>query len=157
MKWHAAPLFLLALAAGAAGAQPAGGHPGGPGGHFRPMPPPERRMGPDERLRMREQLRSGTLTREEAGERWRQQRVARLPERPFCVGFAAESHDLLRHASEKRVRKNVPLLVGNLGPATFGQDTNALLLVDAQGHRELPQADKLTLARQLVADIAQRL
>jgi phosphopantothenoylcysteine decarboxylase/phosphopantothenate--cysteine ligase len=83
--------------------------------------------------------------------------VARLPVRPYCVGFAAESHELLRHASEKRVRKNVPLLVGNLGPATFGQDTNALLLVDERGHRELPQADKLSLARELVHEIAQRL
>jgi phosphopantothenoylcysteine decarboxylase/phosphopantothenate--cysteine ligase len=83
--------------------------------------------------------------------------VAALPGRPFCVGFAAESHDLLRHAQEKLVRKNVPLIVGNLGPATFGQDDNALLLVDAAGHRSLPRADKLVLARQLVADIAGRL
>jgi phosphopantothenoylcysteine decarboxylase/phosphopantothenate--cysteine ligase len=83
--------------------------------------------------------------------------VARLPDRPYCVGFAAESQDLLRHASEKRVRKNVPLLVGNLGPATFGQDHNALLLVDEMGHRELPHADKLSLARELVREIAQRL
>ncbi|MBQ0959639.1 bifunctional phosphopantothenoylcysteine decarboxylase/phosphopantothenate--cysteine ligase CoaBC [Ideonella sp. 4Y11] len=83
--------------------------------------------------------------------------VARLDDGPYCIGFAAESHDLLRHAQEKRARKNVPLLVGNIGPATFGQDTNALLLVDAHGHRELPQADKLTLARQLVAEIALRL
>ena len=83
--------------------------------------------------------------------------VARLPRRPYCVGFAAESHDLLRHTREKRVRKNVPLLVGNIGPATFGQDHNALLLVDEQGHRELPHADKLSLARALIADIAARL
>jgi phosphopantothenoylcysteine decarboxylase/phosphopantothenate--cysteine ligase len=83
--------------------------------------------------------------------------VARLSDRPFCVGFAAESHDLLKHAREKLVRKNVPLIVGNLGPATFGRDDNALLLVDAHGQRELPQADKLTLARQLVAEIASRL
>ena len=83
--------------------------------------------------------------------------VARRPGAPWCVGFAAESHDLLRHAQEKRLRKQVPLLVGNIGPATFGQDTNALLLVDAEGHTELPQADKLTLARQLVAEIARRL
>ncbi len=75
----------------------------------------------------------------------------------FCVGFAAESHDLLAHASAKRERKGVPLLVGNIGPATFGQDDNALLLVDATGHRELPHASKRTLARQLVAEIAQRL
>jgi len=83
--------------------------------------------------------------------------VARLPDRPYCVGFAAESHDLLRHAREKLERKKVPLIVGNLGPATFGQDDNALTLVDAAGHRELPRADKLTLARALVAEIAARL
>jgi phosphopantothenoylcysteine decarboxylase/phosphopantothenate--cysteine ligase len=88
--------------------------------------------------------------------------VARLPEtaaqrRPYCVGFAAESHDLLKHAREKLERKQVPLIVANLGPATFGQDDNVLTLVDAQGARELPRADKLTLARQLVAEIAARL
>ena len=76
---------------------------------------------------------------------------------PFCVGFAAESHDLLKHAREKRERKQIPLIVGNLGPATFGRDDNALVLVDAQGHRDLPPADKLTLARWLMADIVQRL
>ena len=82
--------------------------------------------------------------------------VARLPQPPYCVGFAAESHDLLKHAREKRLRKGVPLIVGNLGPATFGQDDNALTLIDANGERELPRADKLTLARQLVAEIAAR-
>jgi phosphopantothenoylcysteine decarboxylase / phosphopantothenate---cysteine ligase len=75
----------------------------------------------------------------------------------FCVGFAAESHDLLNHAKAKRERKGVPLLVGNIGPATFGQDDNALLLVDAQGAKELPHANKLELARLLVQDIALRL
>lgn len=74
----------------------------------------------------------------------------------FCVGFAAESQDLLAHARAKRERKGVPLLVGNIGPATFGQDHNALLLVDAQGSRELPQAGKTELARELIAEIAQR-
>ena len=83
--------------------------------------------------------------------------VARLPDRPYCVGFAAESHDLSKHAREKRLRKNIPLIVGNLGPATFGRDDNALLLVDEHGERELPHAGKLTLARALVAEIATRL
>ena len=83
--------------------------------------------------------------------------VAALPDRPFCVGFAAESQDLARHAREKLVRKNVPLIVGNLGPATFGRDDNALLLVDAAGERELPHNDKLSLARELVREIATRL
>lgn len=75
----------------------------------------------------------------------------------FCVGFAAESHDLLANAQAKRKRKGVPLLVGNIGPATFGRDDNALLLVDAQGSRELARASKLSLARQLVAEIASRI
>jgi phosphopantothenoylcysteine decarboxylase/phosphopantothenate--cysteine ligase len=83
--------------------------------------------------------------------------VAGLPQPPFCVGFAAESEDLARHAREKLLRKKVPLIVGNLGPATFGRDDNALLLVDADGDRALPQADKLSLARELVRDIARRL
>jgi phosphopantothenoylcysteine decarboxylase/phosphopantothenate--cysteine ligase len=85
--------------------------------------------------------------------------VAALPlaQRPWCVGFAAESQDLARHAREKLHRKGVPLIVGNLGPATFGRDDNSLLLVDAAGDHALPQADKLTLARQLVAEIAARL
>lgn len=75
----------------------------------------------------------------------------------FCVGFAAESHDLEAHAQAKRLRKQVPLLVGNIGPATFGQDDNALLLVDAHGTQALPHANKLVLARQLAAEIARRL
>jgi phosphopantothenoylcysteine decarboxylase/phosphopantothenate--cysteine ligase len=75
----------------------------------------------------------------------------------YCVGFAAESHDLLNHAKAKRERKGVPLLVGNIGPATFGMDDNALLLVDAKSTKELPHANKLTLARQLVQEIASRL
>ncbi|MFT3720227.1 bifunctional phosphopantothenoylcysteine decarboxylase/phosphopantothenate--cysteine ligase CoaBC [Pseudorhodoferax sp.] len=75
----------------------------------------------------------------------------------YCVGFAAESESLLAHAQAKRRRKGVPLLVGNIGPATFGQDHNVLLLVDEQGVRELPRASKLALARQLVAEIGARL
>jgi phosphopantothenoylcysteine decarboxylase/phosphopantothenate--cysteine ligase len=83
--------------------------------------------------------------------------VARLPGRPYCVGFAAESHDVARHAREKLQRKNVPLVVGNLGPATFGRDDNTLLLVDADGERQIATADKLSLARELVREIANRL
>ncbi|MCX7742433.1 MAG: bifunctional phosphopantothenoylcysteine decarboxylase/phosphopantothenate--cysteine ligase CoaBC [Tepidimonas sp.] len=75
----------------------------------------------------------------------------------YCVGFAAESHDLLKHAQAKRARKGVPLLVGNIGPATFGRDDNALLLVDEREAVELPPAPKLVLARRLVAEIARRL
>ena len=75
----------------------------------------------------------------------------------FCVGFAAESENLVEHAKAKRDRKGIPLLVGNIGPLTFGQDDNALLLVDVNGVRELPRAPKLALARELVTEIAARL
>jgi phosphopantothenoylcysteine decarboxylase/phosphopantothenate--cysteine ligase len=75
----------------------------------------------------------------------------------FCVGFAAESENLAEHAKAKRERKGIPLLVGNIGPLTFGQDHNSLLLVDANGARELPRAPKLALARDLVTEIAARL
>jgi phosphopantothenoylcysteine decarboxylase/phosphopantothenate--cysteine ligase len=77
--------------------------------------------------------------------------------RLFCVGFAAESQDLAENAEAKRLRKKVPLLVGNIGPDTFGQDHNALLLVDAKGSTALPRASKLSLARQLVREIAVRM
>ncbi len=86
--------------------------------------------------------------------------VAQLPAaqtgKLFCVGFAAESHDLVENAQAKRLRKKVPLLVGNIGPDTFGQDHNALLLIDERGRTELPRASKLSLARRLVQEIAGR-
>jgi phosphopantothenoylcysteine decarboxylase/phosphopantothenate--cysteine ligase len=83
--------------------------------------------------------------------------VAAFSPAPYCVGFAAESGDVQANASAKRVKKNVPLIVGNLGPATFGQDDNALTLIDANGVRELARASKRALARQLVDEIAARI
>ncbi|MGB7478782.1 MAG: bifunctional phosphopantothenoylcysteine decarboxylase/phosphopantothenate--cysteine ligase CoaBC [Burkholderiaceae bacterium] len=83
--------------------------------------------------------------------------VAALPQRPYCVGFAAESENLLEYGEAKRVRKNVPLLVGNIGHHTFGQDDNELVLFDQHGHSRLPRASKQALARQLIAEIARRL
>ena len=83
--------------------------------------------------------------------------VATLPQPPYCVGFAAESETLAEHADAKRRRKGIPLIVANLGPATFGRDDNALLLIDEHGQRELPRADKLSLARELIQELSQRL
>ena len=83
--------------------------------------------------------------------------VAALEHAPYCVGFAAESENLLEYGEAKRKKKNIPLLVGNIGHQTFGQDQNELVLFDDKGHTALPLADKQQLARQLVHEIARRL
>ncbi|MFD2366478.1 bifunctional phosphopantothenoylcysteine decarboxylase/phosphopantothenate--cysteine ligase CoaBC [Pseudoduganella sp. GCM10020061] len=76
---------------------------------------------------------------------------------PYCVGFAAESEKLEDFGAAKRERKGIPLLVGNIGHHTFGQDDNTIMLFDENGHTVLPRADKLTLARQLISEIAKRI
>lgn len=83
--------------------------------------------------------------------------VAQLPDAPYCVGFAAESGELEAHAEEKRQRKGVPLLIGNLGPQTFGRDDNEVVLVDASGTTRLARMDKNALAAALIREIARRL
>ena len=83
--------------------------------------------------------------------------VAALPEKPYCVGFAAESEQLLAHGKSKRERKGIPLLVGNIGHETFGLDDNALILFDANGEVSLPRASKQFLARRLIAEISERI
>ena len=76
---------------------------------------------------------------------------------PFCVGFAAETEDLMENAQAKRRSKGIPLLAANLAQETFGRDTNALTLFDDDGVHELARAPKIALARQLVAHIARML
>ncbi|MES2932927.1 MAG: bifunctional phosphopantothenoylcysteine decarboxylase/phosphopantothenate--cysteine ligase CoaBC [Pseudomonadota bacterium] len=83
--------------------------------------------------------------------------VASLPNRPYCVGFAAESENLLEFGEAKRKKKNIPLLIGNIGPQTFGKDENELVLFDDAGHMPLARADKQVLGRILIAEIARRL
>lgn len=83
--------------------------------------------------------------------------VAQLDKPPYCVGFAAESENLLEYGEEKRKKKEIPLLVGNIGHETFGLDENELILFDEKGHTMLPRADKLVLARELIQEIGKRL
>ena len=80
--------------------------------------------------------------------------VAALPKPPFCVGFAAESEQLERHAREKRARKNLPLLAANLAQDALGRDDNAITLFDDEGEHPLGRGAKLELARKLVAHVA---
>ena len=80
--------------------------------------------------------------------------VAALPKPPFCVGFAAETERVSAQAKAKRIQKNIPLIVANRAQDTLGQDESELILIDAHGSRILPRAQKLLLARQLIAHIA---
>ena len=77
--------------------------------------------------------------------------------RPYCVGFAAESTDLEKHANEKRERKAIPMIVGNIGPDTFGSDLNQLLVIEQNGSKKLAKAEKLALARQLIQLVAKKI
>ena len=83
--------------------------------------------------------------------------VAALPDAPYCVGFAAETQDLDANAEAKRRKKGVPLLIGNLAQYTLGQDDGDLVLCDESGSFRIGRADKLTLARRLVGEIASRI
>lgn len=73
---------------------------------------------------------------------------------PFCVGFAAESENLLEYAEAKRRRKHLPLLAANLVQTAIGADDNEITLLDDDGQHRLPRAGKLELARKLVAHAA---
>ncbi|QWE10287.1 bifunctional phosphopantothenoylcysteine decarboxylase/phosphopantothenate--cysteine ligase CoaBC [Polynucleobacter sp. es-EL-1] len=76
---------------------------------------------------------------------------------PYCVGFAAESTALLKHAQEKLQRKGIPMIVGNIGPNTFGSDLNELLIVEKNTSKKIAKSDKLQLARQLIQLVAKKI
>lgn len=83
--------------------------------------------------------------------------VAALERPPFCVGFAAETENLVEYAQAKRKKKRIPLLAANLAHTAFGRDDNALTLFDDAGEHALERAPKIVLARRLVAHIARML
>jgi phosphopantothenoylcysteine decarboxylase/phosphopantothenate--cysteine ligase len=84
-------------------------------------------------------------------------KLAKRKSKPYCVGFAAETDRLGKHAKEKRIKKGIPMIVGNIGPATFGLDTNEIIVVDEKGIKNLGRGNKLELARKLIAQVAARL
>jgi phosphopantothenoylcysteine decarboxylase/phosphopantothenate--cysteine ligase len=83
--------------------------------------------------------------------------VAHLPNAPFCVGFAAETDNVVDYAQAKLMSKRAQLIVANRAQDAMGADTSELHLVDAQGVTVLPADDKLAQARRVIAAIAQRL
>lgn len=79
------------------------------------------------------------------------QSVAQLPNAPFCVGFAAESENVLNYARAKRAKKGVPLLVANDVSLSMGKSTNQVILLDDFAETTLPEMDKDRVADAIVA------
>ena len=83
--------------------------------------------------------------------------VASLPSPPFCVGFAAETENLLEYAEAKRQSKKLPLIVANLMHDSMGQDENSVTLLDDKGAHALPRASKNLIAEMLLKHISDML
>jgi len=83
--------------------------------------------------------------------------VASLPNAPFCVGFAAETENLLAHAEAKRKAKKLPLIVANLASDAMGSDENSVTLLDKDRAYPLERAPKSAVAKLLLAHIASML
>ncbi|NVK43747.1 MAG: bifunctional phosphopantothenoylcysteine decarboxylase/phosphopantothenate--cysteine ligase CoaBC [Oceanospirillaceae bacterium] len=85
--------------------------------------------------------------------------VAARPDKPFTVGFAAETRDLVDYARGKLERKHLDLVVANdvsqpgIG---FNSNENAVTLVSRDDDLTLPQTSKRQLASQLIRHIAER-
>ena len=83
--------------------------------------------------------------------------VAALPDRPLTVGFAAETENLEHYATQKLHKKNLDLVIANDVSDTaigFNSDHNRVLLVQADGSKELPIMNKNLLASKLIEHIA---
>jgi len=80
--------------------------------------------------------------------------VASLPNAPFCVGFAAESENVIAYAKQKRIAKKLPLIVANEAISALGSDDNQVTLIDENGANALPRAQKSEVARLILTHIA---
>jgi phosphopantothenoylcysteine decarboxylase/phosphopantothenate--cysteine ligase len=87
--------------------------------------------------------------------------LAGRADRPFSVGFAAETENLLEYASRKLKDKNLDLIVANdvANPSIgFNSEENAITVIDRDlGQSSFAQTSKGKIARQLIAFIADRL
>lgn len=80
--------------------------------------------------------------------------VASLPNAPFCVGFAAESENLIEYASQKRIAKKLPLIVANDAISALGSDDNQVTLIDENGMHNFPRTHKTEVAQLILKHIA---
>lgn len=74
----------------------------------------------------------------------------------YTVGFAAETQHVLEHAREKRIRKQLDLIIANdVGnDAVFGQDHNSVIIIGSELELHLPEASKLDVARTCINELA---
>lgn len=80
--------------------------------------------------------------------------VTSLDHAPFCVGFAAESEQLLEFARRKRLKKKVPLLIANQVSQAMGKTTNQVTLLDDEQETILPEMSKDQVAQIIVERLA---
>ena len=83
--------------------------------------------------------------------------VSHRDNRPFTVGFAAESEKIIEHAQSKLERKKLDLIIANdisRSDIGFNQDDNELILLSSSGQETLPKDTKRILAKTIVARIA---
>lgn len=83
--------------------------------------------------------------------------VAGLDDGPFCVGFAAETHDLEKHAQDKLARKRLDMIAANRvddQASGFDVDVNALSVYWPNGGVELERQSKTLIAERLIDIIA---
>ncbi|HQS03732.1 MAG: bifunctional 4'-phosphopantothenoylcysteine decarboxylase/phosphopantothenoylcysteine synthetase [Halothiobacillus sp. 35-54-62] len=78
--------------------------------------------------------------------------VAQRSPKPFVVGFAAETEQLLQHARQKRITKGIDLICANRvdDNLAFDQPDNAVTAIWANGERAFARAEKAALATQLI-------
>ncbi len=81
--------------------------------------------------------------------------VAKLADAPFCVGFAAESENVLEHARAKRLKKGIPMLVANDVATAMGKAVNRITIITETGETALPETDKNQAAAEIVKKLAE--
>lgn len=83
--------------------------------------------------------------------------VARLSPRPFVVGFAAETRDIVANGRKKLEKKRLDLLFANNATETFDSDAIAVTAIAAAGNETIKPGSKSTVARLMLRMIAERL
>ena len=85
--------------------------------------------------------------------------VARSKPKPFTVGFAAETENLIENSRKKLKAKNVDMIVANDvsgQQSAFGNDSNAVNIIHKQGEVILERTDKYRLAIQIIEHICKQ-